>query len=88
MEFSNSDLDALADRAAEEVRERRDAREHIFVAKIARAYKVDHKRVSQQLKGVESHTSQKLVNYKLSKIQEAALIQYIQTLNEISIRVH
>jgi DDE superfamily endonuclease/Tc5 transposase DNA-binding domain len=83
MEFSNSNLDALADRAADEVRERRDAGEHVFVAQVARAYGVDRKRVSRRLKGVGGRTSRKPANYKLSEIQETALIQYIRTLDEI-----
>jgi len=83
MEFSNSNLDALADRAADEVRERRDAGERVFVAQIARAYGVDRKRVSRRLKGVGGRTSRKGVKYKLSEIQEAALIQYIRTLDGI-----
>ena len=77
MEFSNRHLDALADRAADEVRERRDAGEHVFVAKVARAHGVHRKRVSRRLEGIGSCTSRKPVNYKLSEIQETALIQYI-----------
>ena len=40
MEFSNRHLNALTDRAANEVRERRDAREYIFVATVAYVYRV------------------------------------------------
>jgi len=83
MEFSNRHLDALADRAADEVRERRDAGEHVFVAKVARAHGVYRKRVSRRLEGIGSHISRKPVNYKLYEIQETALIQYIRTLDEI-----
>ena len=52
-------MNALADRAADEVRGRRDAAEHVFVATIARAYGVDRKRVSRRLKGVGGRTSRK-----------------------------
>jgi len=40
MEFSNRHLNALADRAVNKVCERRDAKEHIFVAKVAYTYKI------------------------------------------------
>ena len=53
------------------------------MAKIARAHGVDRKRVSRRLKGIGGRTSKKPVNYKLSEIQETALIQYIQTLDHI-----
>jgi len=83
MDLSNRDLDELADRAAEEVCERRDAGEIVFVTKVARAYRVDRKRVNRRLKGVGGRTSRKAVNYKLSEIQESALIQYIRNLDGI-----
>lgn len=45
MEFSNRDLDELAERVAAEVRERRDAGKLVTVAVVARAYRADRQRV-------------------------------------------
>jgi hypothetical protein len=87
MEFSNSDKDELADRAAAEVRKRRDAGEHVVVAVVARAHGADRQRVCRRLKGIGGRTSRKPVNYKLSLVQEAALIQYIQTLDGIDMGI-
>jgi DNA invertase Pin-like site-specific DNA recombinase len=77
MEFLNRTRDALAEQAADEVVQRREAGEVVFVSKIARAYRVDRQRVARRLKGVGGRTSRKPVNCKLSEVQEAALIQYI-----------
>jgi DNA invertase Pin-like site-specific DNA recombinase len=74
MEFLNRTRDALAEQAADEVVQRREAGEVVLVSKIARAYRVDRQRVARRLKGVGGRTSRKLVNCKLSKVQEAALI--------------
>jgi Tc5 transposase DNA-binding domain len=84
MEFLNTTRDALAEQAADEVVQRREAGEIVFVSKIARAYGVDRQRVARRLKRVGGRTSRKPVNCKLSEVQEAALIQYIQTLDGIS----
>jgi hypothetical protein len=77
MKFSNRVLDELVERAAAEIWGKRDARERVVITIIARAYGVDYQRVCRQLKGVGARTSKKLVNYRLSEMQEAALIQYI-----------
>jgi hypothetical protein len=87
MSVSEGDLDELAERAAEEIRHAREAEEHPVVAVTARAYRVDRQRVSRRLKGIGGRSSRKPVNYKLSSIQEAALIQYIQTLDGIDIGI-
>jgi Tc5 transposase DNA-binding domain len=87
MEFSNRVLDELAERAAAEIWEKRDAGERVVVAVVARAYGVDRQRVCRRLKGVGARTSKKPVNYRLSEVQEAALIQYIRTLDEIGIGI-
>jgi tagatose-1,6-bisphosphate aldolase len=87
MEFSNRVLDELAERAAAEIWEKRDAGERVVVAVVAHAYGVDRQRVCRRLKGVGARTSKKLVNYRLSELQEATLIQYIQTLDEIGIGI-
>jgi Tc5 transposase DNA-binding domain len=88
MEFSNRVLDELAERPAAEIWEKRDAGERVVVAVVAHAYGVDRQRVCWRLKGVGAWTSKKLVNYRLSEVQEAALIQYIRTLDEIGIGIH
>jgi DDE superfamily endonuclease/Tc5 transposase DNA-binding domain len=87
MEFLNRTRDALAEQAADEVAQRREAGEIVFVSKVARAYGVDRQRVVRRLKGIGGRTSRKPVNYKLSVVQEAALIQYIHTLDGIGIGV-
>jgi Tc5 transposase DNA-binding domain len=87
MDFSNRVLDELAERAAAEVRERRDAGERVVVAVVARAHGADRQRVCRRLKGIGGRTTKKPVNYKLSDVQEAALIQYIRTLDEIGMGI-
>jgi hypothetical protein len=88
MAFLNDDLNKLAERAAKEILRARKAGERLAVAVIAREHRVDRRRVIRRLQGVGSRSSRKPVNYKLSPIQEAALIQYIQTLDKIGVRVH
>jgi Tc5 transposase DNA-binding domain len=83
MEFLNRTRDVLAEQAADEVARRREAGEVVFVSKIARAYGVDRQRVARRLKGVGGRTSRKPVNYRLFEVQEAALIQYIRTIDGI-----
>jgi hypothetical protein len=87
MEFSNRVQDELADRAAAEICKKRDAGERVVVAVVARAYKVARQRIDRRLKGVGPRTTKKPVNYKLSEVQEAALIQYIRTLDEIGMGI-
>jgi Tc5 transposase DNA-binding domain len=79
--------DELTNRAAVEIYEKRDARERVVVAIIARAYRVARQHIDQQLKGVGPQTTKKPVSYRLSEVQEAALIQYIRTLDEIDIGI-
>jgi Tc5 transposase DNA-binding domain len=87
MEFSNRVQDELADMAAAEIYEKRDAGERVVVAVVARAYGVARQRIDRRLKGVGPRTSKKPVNYRLSEVQEAALIQYIRTLDEIGMGI-
>jgi Tc5 transposase DNA-binding domain len=87
MEISNRIQNELADRAAAEICEKRDAGERVVVAVIARAYSIARQRINQRLKGVGPRTTKKPVNYKLSEVQEAALIQYIRTLDEIGLGI-
>jgi DNA invertase Pin-like site-specific DNA recombinase len=68
MEFLNRTRDALAEQAADEMAQRREAGEIVFVSKIARAYGVDRRRVTRRLKGIGGRISRKLVNYKLSEV--------------------
>jgi hypothetical protein len=87
MAFLNDDLDELAERAAKEILRARKAGERVAVAVVAREHRVDRRRVIRRLQGVGSRSSRKPVNYKLSPIQEAALIQYIRTLDKIGVGV-
>jgi DNA invertase Pin-like site-specific DNA recombinase len=68
MEFLNRTRDALAEQAADEVAQRREAGDIVFVSKVARAYGVDRQRVVRRLKGIGGRTSRKPVNYKLSVV--------------------
>jgi hypothetical protein len=88
MPVSDEDLDESVERAAEEIRHAKEAGEHSVVAVTARAHGVDRQRLSRRLKGVGSRSSRKPVSYKLSPIQEAALIQYIRTLDGIGVGIH
>jgi hypothetical protein len=83
MPNSNEDLDELAQRAANEILRHRNAGEKVNVAAKAREHGVDKNRVHRRLKGIGGRTSRKPVNTKLSAIQEASLLQYIRTLDEI-----
>jgi hypothetical protein len=85
--FLNDDLDELAERAAKEILRARKAGERVAVAVVAREHRVDRRRVIRRLQGVGNRSSRKPVNYKLSPIQEAALIQYIQVLDKIGVGV-
>jgi hypothetical protein len=87
MPVSDEDLDELVGRATEEIRHAREAGKHPVVAVTARAYGVDRQRLSRRLKGKGGRLGRKPVNYKLFPIREAALIQYIRTLDRISVRI-
>jgi Tc5 transposase DNA-binding domain len=83
MANSDADLDELAQKAANEIRSYRETGERVSVAAIARQYGVHKNRVHRRLKGIEGRTTRKPINYKLSAVQEAALLSYIRTLDEI-----
>jgi Tc5 transposase DNA-binding domain len=87
MDVSNDISDELADRAAAEIRERTEAGERVVVAVVARAHGADRQRVRRRLIGVGGRKTRKPVNYKLSDVQEAALIQYIKNLDEIGMGI-
>jgi Tc5 transposase DNA-binding domain len=83
MPNSNEDLDELAQRAFEEIFRECEAGEKISVAAKARQYGVDKHRNHRRLKGIGPRSAQNPVNRKLSTIQEASLLEYIRTLDEI-----
>jgi hypothetical protein len=85
MPVSEGDEDELVEKAAEEIRAARSARERAYVARVTREYGVSRQRVVRRLKGIGARSSRKPLNYKLSSIQEAALIQYIRALDGISV---
>ena len=88
MADSDVDFNEQAQKAADEIRRYREAGEYIPVAAVAREYEVHKNRVHRRLKGIQGRTSRKSVNCKLSAIQEASLLSYIHTLNEIGQSVH
>ena len=88
MANSDVDLDEQAQKAVAEIHHCREAGVHVPVAAVAREYGVHKNRVHRRLKGVQGRTSRKPVNCKLSAIQEASLLSYIKSLNEIEQFIH
>jgi hypothetical protein len=83
MANSNADLDEIAQKAANEIRSCRETGERVSVAAIACQYGVHKNRVHRRLKGKGSRTTRKPVNCELSAVQEASLLSYLRTLDEI-----
>ena len=76
-------LNEQAQKAVTEIHHYCEAGVHIPVTAVAYKYGMHINQVHQQLKGIQDRTSQKPVNYKLSAIQEASLLSYIKSLDEI-----
>ena len=83
MADSDVEYNEQAQKAADEVRRYRKAGEYIPVAAVACEYEVHKNQVHWWLKGIQGCMSWKPVNCKLSAIQEASLLSYICTLDEI-----
>jgi hypothetical protein len=83
MANSNADLDELAHKAANVIRSCRETGKRVSVAAIARQCGAHKNQVHRRLKSKGSGTTQKPVNCKLSAVQEASLLSYICTLDEI-----
>ncbi len=83
MADSNEDIDERVANAVRDILAERAAGERSIVAEKAREYQVSRFRVQRRLKGIGPHTSWKLKNYKLSEVQEQALLRYILSLDEI-----
>ena len=83
MSISNEDTDDLVDKVVREILTERENEERFNVATKVRKLGIHKDRIHRRLKNVRSRTTRKSVNYKLSVIQEASLLRYILSLNEI-----
>jgi hypothetical protein len=83
MPKSSADIDELVDKAVRELHAEYEEGEHRGVAAKAREIGVHKDRLYRRLKGVGPRTARKPVNYKLSPVQEASLLRYILSLDEI-----
>ena len=84
MPVSNEDADELADKAVQELCAAREKGERSTIAAKAREFGIYRDYISQRLKGREGRIGRKPTNRKLSAIQEATLVRYILSLDEIS----
>ncbi|ERF74883.1 hypothetical protein EPUS_09422 [Endocarpon pusillum Z07020] len=75
--------DDLVDRAVREIRAAKEEGERSTVAAKARELGIHKDRIHRRLKGIGSRIGRKAANPKLSAIQEASLIRYILSLDEI-----
>ncbi|ERF72127.1 hypothetical protein EPUS_02918 [Endocarpon pusillum Z07020] len=83
MPDSNEEIDERVANAVRDILAEREAGERPVIAEKAREYRVSKFRVQRRLKGIGPRISRKPKNYKLSEIQEQALLQYILSLDEI-----
>jgi hypothetical protein len=83
MPESSADIDDLVDKAVRELRAEYEDGERRGVAAKAREIGVPKDRLYRRLKGVGPRTARKPMNYKLSPVQEASLLRYILSLDEI-----
>lgn len=83
MADSNEDIDERVANAVRDIRAEYEAGERPVIAEKAREYRVSRFRIQRRLKGIGPRTSRKPKNYKLSEVQEQALLQYILSLDEI-----
>ena len=83
MTNSDEDIDERVEKAVDDILAEREAGEHTNIAETAREYRVSKFRVYRRLKGIGPRTNRKPTNYKLSEVQEQALLEYILSLDEI-----
>ena len=83
MADSNEDIDERVANAVRDILAEREAGERPVIAEKAQEYQVSRYRIQRRLRGIGPRTSRKPKNYKLSEIQEQALLRYILSLNEI-----
>jgi hypothetical protein len=83
MAKSSADFDELVDKAVRELRAEYEDGERRGVAAKARELGIPKDRLHRRLKGVGPRTTRKPVNCKLSAVQEASLLRYILSLDEI-----
>jgi hypothetical protein len=83
MPNSNADIDDLVAKGVRELLSEYEDGERLNVAAKARELGVHKDRLYRRLKGIGPRTTRKPVNYKLSVVQKASLLQYILSLNEI-----
>ena len=83
MPNSNADIDDLVAKGVRELLTEHKDGERLNVAAKARELGVYKDRLYRRIKGVGSRTTRKPVNHKLSAVQEASLLRYILSLDEI-----
>lgn len=83
MADSDEDIEERVANAVRDIRAEREAGERPIIAEKAQEYRVSKYRIRRRLKGIGPRTSRKPTNYKLTEVQERALLQYILSLDEI-----
>ena len=83
MPNSNADIDDLVAKGVRELLTEHKDGERLNVAAKARELGVYKDRLYRRIKGVGPRTTRKPVNHKLSAVQEASLLRYILSLDEI-----
>ena len=83
--MSNSDenIDDLVDKTVREILAERENGERLNVLVKVHELSIHKDRIYRRLKDVEPRTTRKPVNYKLSTVQEASLLRYILSLDEM-----
>jgi hypothetical protein len=83
MPDSHADTDELVARGVWELLEEHEEGERLGVAAKARELRVHKDGLHYRLKGVGPYIGRKAINRKLSAVQEASLMRYILSLDEI-----
>jgi AraC-like DNA-binding protein len=83
MPDSHADTDELVARGVRELLEEHEEGERLGVAAKARELGVHKDQLHRRLKGAGPCIGRKAINRKLSAMQEASLMRYILSLNEI-----
>ena len=83
MADSNENIDECIANAVRNICTEYETGERPVITKKTRKYRVNRFRIQRRLKNIEPRISRKPKNYKLLKIQEQILLQYILSLDEI-----
>ncbi len=74
-------IEERVERAVRDILAEREAGERPVVAEKAHEYRVSRHRIQRRLKGIGPRTSRIPKNYKLSEVQEQALVRYVLSLD-------